>query len=233
MALDGRQARRQGQRDRGEVQRQPEGLQGRRGLQGPVRRVAHRRHRRLPRRQAAADRAGVRGRHGDHDGGARRGDAGLQAHGRCAREVRPEGLPARRDLVLLRHARQPAVDAVQQLDPGALHQQGRVQEGRPRSREAARDLARAVPGCRQAQGRRRAVRLHHRLAVVGAARELQRLAQRALRDAAERLRRPRDAARVQRPGADDAHPEPGRDGEEGHVHLRRAQGRADRQVPGR
>ena len=70
------------------------------------------------------------------------------------------------------------------------------------------------------------VRLHHRLAIVGAARKLQRLAQRAVRDPAERLRRPQHQARVQRSGAGQAHPEPGRLGEEGRVHLQGSQGRA-------
>ena len=51
-----------------QVQREPEGLQGRRHLQGQLSRVDDRRDRRLPRRQRAAHPAGVRGRHRHDDG---------------------------------------------------------------------------------------------------------------------------------------------------------------------
>ena len=47
--------------------------------------------------------------------------------------------------------------------------------------EAAADLARGGRSRGEAQGLRHGLRLHHRLAVLGAARELQRLAQRAVR----------------------------------------------------
>ena len=154
-------------------------LQGRAGLQGPVRRVDGRGDRRLSRRQPAADRAGVRSGHGDDDGRQGRGQAGVPDDGRSGREVRPEGVP-RRGLRLLRgHAGTPDLDAVQQLDAGALHQQRRVQEGGPRPEEPAEDVARDGHRDGKAEGLRLELRVHHRLAVVGAARKLQRVAQRA------------------------------------------------------
>ena len=45
-----------------------------------------------------------------------------------------------------------------------LLQQGRLQGGRPRPRQAAHDLARSGRGRRQAQGQRPQVPVHHRLA---------------------------------------------------------------------
>ncbi len=86
VAFDDRQAQRQGQRARREIQCEPEGLQGHRGLQGPVRRVDDRGDRRVSRRQSAADRPGVRGGHGHDDGGQGRGQAGLPADGRGRRD---------------------------------------------------------------------------------------------------------------------------------------------------
>ena len=77
VALDDRRPRRQGQRDRQRLQRQPEGLQGGAGLQGRLPGVDDRGDRRVPRRQPAAHPAGVRGRHRDHDGGQGRDQAGL------------------------------------------------------------------------------------------------------------------------------------------------------------
>ena len=55
------------------------------GLQGLLYRDADRRDRRLPRQQAPAHRAGLRGRHRDHDGRQGRGLAGLPADGRRRR----------------------------------------------------------------------------------------------------------------------------------------------------
>ena len=70
------------------------------------------------------------------------------------------------------HRRRPdAVDAVQQLDPGALLQQGRLQEGRARPRAAAQDLGRAGRRGQEDPGRGLSLRLHHRLAVLDPGRE--------------------------------------------------------------
>ena len=128
--------------------------------------------------------------------------AGLRADGGRRREVRPEGLPAGGRRLLHDRRRAHAVVPVQQLDAGPLLQQGRVQEGGARSGQAAEDLARdRASTAKKLKARGQPVRLHDRLADVDAARELPRLAQRADRDQAERLRRPRHRAPVQPPAA--------------------------------
>ena len=117
----------------------------------------------------------------------------------------------------------PDLDAVQQLDAGALHQQGRVQEGRPRSRPSRRRRGRrSAPAMAKLKASGARVRVHDRLAVVGAARKLQRVAQRAVRHAAERLRRPRHEARVQRSGAGRAHQQHAGLDQEGLLRLQAA-----------
>ena len=70
VAFDDRRARRPRQRFRQGLQREPEGIQGRPGLQGHLSRVDGGGDRGLPRRQRAGHPAGVRGRHGDDDGRA-------------------------------------------------------------------------------------------------------------------------------------------------------------------
>ena len=65
-------------------------LQDRAHLQGQLRRVDDGRDRRLPGRQRAAHPAGVRGRHGHHDGQQGRDRAGGRGHENGRREVRPE-----------------------------------------------------------------------------------------------------------------------------------------------
>ncbi len=101
---DGRQQRRRQQAGRG-LQRFPEGLQGRRQLQGPVRRHHERRHRGLPRRQRPAHPAGLRGRHRHHDGRQGRDQAGRPADGGRGREVRPEKPTCRRSRAITRPPR--------------------------------------------------------------------------------------------------------------------------------
>jgi hypothetical protein len=102
-----------------------------------------------------------------------------------------------------------------------LHQQGRLQEGRARA-GAAEDLERAACGCREAQGRGAGVRVHHQLAVVGAHREFQRLAQRADRHPAERHGRLRHEVHLQFAAARAPPGDARRHGEAGPVRLRRA-----------
>ena len=140
VAFDGRRRARQGQRAREQVQREPEGLQGRAGLQGQLSRIDDRGDRRVPRRQRAAHPAGVRGRHRDDDGGQGRDRARVQADEGRRRAVRSQGLPAGGRRLLHRHQGQHAVVPVQQLDGRLLLQQGRLQEGGPRSGEGAEDL---------------------------------------------------------------------------------------------
>ena len=103
-----------------------------------------------------------------------------QVMARGRREVRSEGVhPA----VAGYYTTQQGPDAVvpvQQLDDGVLLQQGHVREGRPRPEPRAGDLARGHGRRGEDQDVRHvAVRLHDRLAVVGARRELPRVAQRA------------------------------------------------------
>ena len=173
------------------LQRQPEGIQGGAGLQGQLSRVDDRGDRRVPRRQRAAHPAGVRGRHRHHDGGQGRDHAGAPDDGGRQGAVRTKDYLPAGGRLLHRQQGQHAVDALQQLDAGVLHQQGRLQEGRPRPGEGAEDLEGVRRRGGQAQGLGPAVRLHHRLAVLDAHRELQRLAQRADRHQAERHRRHR------------------------------------------
>ena len=74
------------------------------------------------------------------------------------------------------------------------------------------------------------LQLHHRLAVVGAARKLLRLAQHGVRDQGERLRRQRPQAPVQRTAAGAPHRQHAGLGEEGLLHLRRPRQQARGEV---
>ena len=150
VAFDDRRAERPAQRHRQQVQRLANRVQGRAGLQGRLRGVDVRGDRRLPRQESAAHRAGVRGRHGDDDGGERSHQAGLPGDGRVRREVRPEELHAGGHQLLHRHLGAHAVDAIQQLHDGLLLQQGRV-HARPGSTRPSRPR----PGPRWARQRRR------------------------------------------------------------------------------
>ena len=83
--------------------------------------------------------------------------------------------------------------------------------------------------CRRGQGQGSGcdtVRLHDRLAIVGAARELFRVAQPAVRDRAKWFCGPRSQAAVQRPVAGPAHRQHAGLGEKRLLHLRRPQERA-------
>ena len=100
---------------------------------------------------------------------------------------------------------------VQLVDHGDVVQQGRLQEGGPRSRQAAEDLAGGVRGGQEAQGRRlRQLRLHQRLGDLGQHRAALGLAQRAARHQGQRPGRLRHGAEVQQPAAREASAEPGR-----------------------
>ena len=86
--------------------------------------------------------------------------------------VRSQGIPAGGRRLLHRHRRQHAVDAVQLVDADPLLQQGRVQEGRARPRDAAQDLGGRRSLLQEDHGFRRGeVRLHQRLDFMGSARE--------------------------------------------------------------
>ena len=98
--------------------------------------------------------AGLRGGHRHHDGRQGRDQTGLRSDGRIGAAVRSERLPPHRHR-LLHHPRRPdALDAVQQFDAGALLQQGCFPQGRPRSGQAARNLARGRRVCPQTRARR-------------------------------------------------------------------------------
>ena len=180
------------------------------GLQGLLHRDADRRDRRLPRQAGAAHRAGVRGRHRQHDGRQGRGLSGLPADGRRQGAVRSQGLYRPGLRLLLDDRRQAAVDAVQLLDAGVLLEQGAVPEGRARSQQAAQDLAGAGRDGQEGGRRRRQVRLHAAMADLDDDREFRRLAQPAVRHQGERLRRHRHRAEIQRSAARQVHPDAGR-----------------------
>ncbi len=130
------------QRVREALQREPERLQGQRGLQGQLSGSDGRRDRRVPRRQRAAHPAGVRGRHRDDDGRQGRDQAGVRGDVAGRREIRPEELHPRGRRLLHEHQGPDAVVPVQQLDDGVLLQQGRVREGGARSRTSRRSRGR-------------------------------------------------------------------------------------------
>ena len=108
---------------------------------------------------------------------------------------------------------------VQQLDGAVLHQQGHVQESRARPEQGAQDLEGTRRRGRQDQGLGPGLRLHHRLAVLDAHRELQRLAQRAHRHQGKRHGGPGHRVQDQLAAAREAHRDAGRHGEERPVHL--------------
>jgi hypothetical protein len=137
VALDGGRQRRVGQRPGQGLQRQPEGLQDRAHLQGQLRRVHDRGHRRLPRRQRAAHPAGLRGGHRHHDGQQGRDRAGHQGDEGRRLKFDPACLRARGGRLLHGAERPDAELPVQQLDHRLLLQQGRLQGGRPGPRQAA------------------------------------------------------------------------------------------------
>ena len=187
VARHGRQAGREGGRDRRRLQRIPVRLQGDARLQGQLHRDHDRRHRGVSRQAAAAHRAGLRGRHRQHDGREGRHLPRLRVDGGRGRSVRPRRLPGFGHRLLHRHRRQHAVDAVQQLHSGAVLQQDRIREGRYRRR--SEDLAGGRGGRDEGAGRGLPLRLHHRLAVLGPDRELLGLARPAHRHEGQRLRR--------------------------------------------
>ena len=211
-----------------QVQRIANGVQGRAGLQGPVRRIDGRGDRRVSRRQPAADRAGVRSRHGDDDGGQGRDQAGVPADGRGRRAVRSQRLSRRG---VRRTTRTPhghllsmpfnSSTQVLYINDDAFKKAGLDPE------QAAEDLARSGGGDGtklKAVGRRLRfttgwqswVQLESFSAwhnVPFATKE------NGFGGLDTRLD-------VQRPGAGQAHPESRRLGEEGPVHLQGAQGRA-------
>ncbi|MNT01801.1 hypothetical protein D3C72_1362850 [compost metagenome] len=158
-------AERQGQRDRQQVQREPDRIQGGAGQQGQLRRNHGGRHRGLPCRRRAGHPAGIRSRHRHHDERQGRDQAGVDGDEGRRREVRPEGLyPGGGGLLHLVQGRD-AVVPVQQLDHCLLLQQGRLQEGGPV--RAAQDLARSDAIFGQVEGIGHELRLYHRLAGLG------------------------------------------------------------------
>ena len=107
-------------------------------------------------KQRAAHRAGLRGRHRQHDGRQGRGLSGPPGDGGRQGAVRSQGLHRPGLRLLLDDRRQAAVDAVQLLDAGALLEQGAASR-RPAS----------IPTSRPRPGRSWA-RWPRRLVAVGA-----------------------------------------------------------------
>ena len=188
-AMTGRAGR--GAGDPGQaVQREPGRVRDQAAPQGQLLGDADRGHRGLPPEEPTAHRAGLRGRHPDDDA-VGRGLSGLGADARQRGQDRLERLHQAGGR-LLHQGRQALLDAVQLVDADLLLQQGRLQEGRTRPREAAEDLAgRGSVRQEDHRGRRRQVRVLHRMAVVDDGREHARDARPALRHQAQRLRRRR------------------------------------------
>ena len=180
--------------------------------------------------EAPAYPAGLRSRHGDHDGSQGRHQAGLGADAGGRREVRQRRLSACRRGILLEFGRQAGLHAVQQLHPRRLLQQGRVPQSRARSRSAAQDLAGIPRRWPQAGRRRQFLRLHPGLDELDPARSVQRLACRALRLQGQWARWQGCRAGDERAAADP----PSRRSDQGRagpqLRLCRAAGRAGHQV---
>ena len=98
----------------------------------------------------------------------RRGQAGARADEGGGRVVRSQELPAHHHRLLLDDQGRDALVPVQLVEHGDVVQQGRLQEGRARPREAAEDLARGVRGRQEAEGLRPSqLRLRQRLGHLG------------------------------------------------------------------
>ena len=138
LARHDRTARRRRERAGEAVQREPERVRGEAPAQGDVPRDADRGHRGVSAEESAAHRAGLRGRHPDHDAVGRR-PSRLSALGGAGVQDRLEGLHRARGGLLL-EGRQSLLDALQLLHADPLLQQGRVRQGRARSDQAAADL---------------------------------------------------------------------------------------------
>ena len=225
-------ARRHPREDRRRLQRVAGPVPGQPDLQGLVPGHHGGGHRRLSGRQRPPRRADVRGRHRHHDVGARRHQARARADAGHGGRLRPQHLPARGARILQPARRADDGDAVQQLDGHHVLQQGRLQEGGPRPRQAAADLARADRVRPQDQGGRRgAVRLHHGVADVDAVRAVQRHPRRAPRHQGQRHGRARRRAQDQQRPPRAARAGARGHAEGGHVQVRRARRRRRRPVP--
>ena len=227
LARHGRAAWRRNQCARRRIQQEPDRVQSRVGLQGLVHRDADCCDRGFSRQAEPPHRPGVRGRHRHDDGGQGRGLSRVSVDGRQRRGVRPQGLYRPRLRLLLHDRRQAAVDAVQLLDPRVLLEQGTLPEGRPRSQQAADDLAGGGRDGQETRRLRRALRHHDPVADLDDDRELRRLAQSALLDQGQRFWRSRHRAEIQRSAARQAHQHPGRVVEGQGVRLRRSRGQID------
>ena len=144
----------------------------------------------------------------------------------------PDRVPALGGRLLQPARRTDDGDAVQQLDDDHVLQQGRLQEGGARPEQAAPDLGRAAGrGPEDPRGQRGAVRLHHRVADVGAVRAVQRDPQRAARHQGQRPRRARRGAPDQQPAARAPRADPHRHAEGGQLQVRRTRRGGRRAVP--
>ena len=181
------------------IQREPERLQGRPGLQGHLSGDAERRHRRLPRQAAAAHHPGLRRRHRRDDGRRRRDQAGRRDAVDGRHGLRQEPVSARHRRLLFEAGRHHAVLPLQLVLADPLLQQGHLPEGRPRRR-----TTRPRPG-RRSGTRRKKIKTsgaapcgyHLDLADLDPYRELRRLEQPAVRHQRERPRRHRRRAEDQ------------------------------------
>jgi hypothetical protein len=195
---DGRQQR--GRRPaRQGIQREPERIQSRAGLQGDLSRDAERRHRGLPLQAAAGDHPGVRRRQRRHDGRRRRHRPGRRSAAEGRLHLRQVAISRRHRRLLFAAGRHHAVLPLQLVLTDPLLQQGRLHEGGPRCREPAQDLAGGLRGGQEDQGQRRLqMRYHLDLADLDPDRELRGLEQCRLWHERERARRQRREARIQR-----------------------------------
>ncbi len=163
------------------LQRKPERIQGQRGLQGQLSRGDGRGDRRVPRRQRAAHPAGVRGRHGDDDGGQGRDQAGVRGDGEAGEKFDPKAyVPAVAGYYTNTKGQMLSFPfnsstTVFWYNKDAFEKAGLDPEPR------AADVARGRRGDGQAEGVGPRVPVHDRLADVDAARELLGVAQRAVR----------------------------------------------------
>ena len=207
------------------VQQVADGVQGRPGLQGHLYRDDDRRDRRVPRQAAAAHRAGVRGRHGDHDGRQGRDRSGVPADGRRRRAVRSEAyLPAVYRLLL----RRPTASSCRCRS--TARRRSSTTTRTPSRRPGSTPTSRRRPGRSSEQAAkkllaaRRPVRLHQPVADLDPDREFRRLAQRSLRHRGERLCWHRHRAHDQRSAARAPHRQARQVAQGEDLRLRRPRG---------
>ena len=147
------------------------------------------------------------------------------------RQVRPERLHPRRGR-LLHGAQRPDAELSRSTAPRTVfyYNKDAFKAAGLDPEKAAHDLARGGARRGQAEGQRPQVPVHHQLDQLDPAGELLDLAQRAVRHAEQRLRRPVTRLAFNSPAARAPHREPGQHGQAGPVRLQGPRQQARRRL---